>query len=103
MNRCWTVALAAVVAVLCTAAVAAPPSASARRIHESLLTLDTHLDTPMLFGVSGWDITKAHDVARDGSQIDLPRMKRGGLDGGFWATYIPQGPLTPEGRAAARD
>jgi membrane dipeptidase len=30
-------------------------------------------------------------------------MIEGGLDGGFWATYIPQGPLTPEGRAAARD
>ncbi len=67
------------------------------------MTLDTHLDTPSLFGVTGWDITQAHDVKRDGSQIDLPRMKQGGLDGGFWATYIPQGPLTPEGRAAARD
>jgi membrane dipeptidase len=28
-------------------------------------------------------------------------MLEGGLDGGFWATYIPQGPLTTEGRAAA--
>lgn len=78
-------------------------AAASRRLHESLLTLDTHLDTPALFGVAGWDITRPHDVARDGSQIDLPRMKQGGLDGGFWATYIPQGPLTPEGRAAARD
>jgi membrane dipeptidase len=78
-------------------------SLEARRIHESLLTLDTHLDTPMLFSVAGWDIAKAHEVWKDGSQVDLPRMKQGGLDGGFWATYIPQGPLTPEGRAAARD
>ena len=30
-------------------------------------------------------------------------MIEGGLDGGFWAIYIPQGPLTPEGRVAARE
>ncbi len=76
---------------------------SVRTLHESLLTLDTHLDTPSWFGVSGWNILDHHDVKIDGSQIDLPRMKAGGLDGGFWATYIPQGPLTADGRAAARD
>ncbi|MEO8306463.1 MAG: dipeptidase [Pseudomonadota bacterium] len=72
------------------------------RVHESLLTLDTHLDAPMLFSVQGWDITQRHSVQRDGSQVDLPRMIEGGLDGGFWAIYIPQGPLTTEGRASAR-
>jgi membrane dipeptidase len=82
---------------------AAETPAAARRIHESLLTLDTHLDTPAWFGVAGWDIEHEHRVERDGSQVDLPRMKAGGLDGGFWATYIPQGPLTDAGRAAARD
>jgi membrane dipeptidase len=76
---------------------------SARSIHESMLTLDTHLDVPMLFAVEGWRITDRHSVSGDGSQVDLPRMIEGGLDGGFWVTYIPQGPLTIEGRAAARD
>jgi membrane dipeptidase len=76
---------------------------SVRSVHESLLTLDTHLDVPMLFAVPGWNITDRHSVNGDGSQVDLPRMIEGGLDGGFWVTYIPQGPLTPEGRAAARD
>jgi membrane dipeptidase len=76
---------------------------SARTLHESLLTLDTHLDTPALLGVADWHIDDEHSVQRDGSQVDLPRMLKGGLDGGFWATYIPQGPLTPAGRAAARD
>src|SRR3954467_9924891 len=71
-------------------------------LHESLLTLDTHLDTPALFEIQGWDFTRRHRVEEDGSQIDLPRMIDGGLDGGFFATYIPQGPLTAEGRAAAR-
>lgn len=74
-----------------------------RVLHEKLLTLDAHLDTPMLLGVEGWDVTQRHSVATEGSQVDLPRMIEGGLDGGFWVTYIPQGPLTSEGRAAARD
>jgi membrane dipeptidase len=30
-------------------------------------------------------------------------MVEGGLDGGFFAVYTPQGPLTPEGMMAARD
>src|SRR3546814_20852034 len=30
-------------------------------------------------------------------------MKKGGLDGGFWAIYTPQGPLTEEGFRKARD
>jgi membrane dipeptidase len=92
--------------ILCLAiacATGAGCATSPGRVHESLLTLDTHLDAPMLFSLDGWDITQRHSVQRDGSQVDLPRMLEGGLDGGFWAIYIPQGPLTPEGRAAARD
>ncbi|HEV7632579.1 MAG TPA: dipeptidase [Steroidobacteraceae bacterium] len=77
--------------------------ARSRALHESLLTLDSHLDSPMLFGVPGWDILDRHSVANDGSQLDYPRMVDGGLDGGFFATYIPQGPLTDLGRANARD
>jgi membrane dipeptidase len=30
-------------------------------------------------------------------------MVEGGLDGGFWAIYTPQGPRTPAGERAARD
>src|SRR3546814_21087485 len=30
-------------------------------------------------------------------------MKKGGLDGGFWASYTPQVPLTEEGFRKARD
>ncbi len=77
--------------------------ARTRALHESLLTLDSHLDSPMLFGVPGWNILDRHDVADDGTQLDYPRMVEGGLDGGFFATYIPQGPLTDAGRANARD
>jgi membrane dipeptidase len=78
------------------------PSARARAIHEQLLTLDTHLDTPIHFG-PGWDIMQHHDLRDDFSQVDYPRMVTGGLDGGFWAVFTPQGPRTPEGDASARD
>ncbi|HEX5660367.1 MAG TPA: membrane dipeptidase, partial [Polyangiales bacterium] len=84
----------------CAAKESAPPNA--RKIHEKLLTLDTHLDTPAAFA-SGWDIMSQHRFAEDLSQVDFPRMKKGGLDGGFWAIYTPQGPRTPEGNANARD
>jgi membrane dipeptidase len=77
--------------------------ASARALHEELLTLDSHLDTPANFAILGWDVTARHDLDRDGSQVDLPRLLEGGLDGGFWAIFTPQGPVTPEGDRAARD
>jgi len=84
-------------------AVAAPMVlAGAMRIHRSLLTLDTHLDTPEFFHIPGWSIMDRHDATRDFSQVDVPRMKQGHLDGGFWAIYTPQGPLTPTATRAAR-
>ncbi len=91
----------AVVALL----MAAPGAlaAEANAIHQRLLTLDSHLDTPMSFGRPGWSMMENHTYADDLSQVDYPRMVRGGLDGGFFAIYTGQGPRTPEGYAAARD
>jgi membrane dipeptidase len=73
-----------------------------RLVHEQLLVLDTHLDTPALLHRPGWDIGDYHHYAWDVSQVDIPRMAQGGLDGGFFVIYTRQGPLTPEGYAAAR-
>jgi membrane dipeptidase len=36
------------------------------------------------------------------NQVDLPKMRAGGLDAGFFILYSAQGLLTPEGYAAAR-
>jgi membrane dipeptidase len=74
-----------------------------RLAHEQMLVLDTHLDTPELFEHPGWDFARWHDRAFDGSQVDIPRMEQGGLDGGFFVIYTPQGPLTPASYAAARN
>jgi membrane dipeptidase len=71
-------------------------------VHEALLTLDTHLDTPANLATSGWDIMQRHAYTQDLTQVDYPRLVSGGLDGGFWVIYTAQGPRTPEGHAAAR-
>jgi len=73
-----------------------------KAIHQKLVCLDTHLDTPANFARPGWDIMERH-TPEEFSQVDYPRMVEGGLDGGFFAIYTPQGPLTPDGMMAARD
>ncbi|MEJ7935759.1 dipeptidase [Sphingobium sp. AN558] len=73
------------------------------KLHQSLITLDTHLDTPASLDLPGWSIEDEHDATVDYTQVDLPRMKKGGLDGGFFAIYTTQGPLTREGYEKARD
>jgi membrane dipeptidase len=95
----------AVIALLpLSSALAQPPvSRAAARLHERIITLDSHLDTPASLDLPGWSIESEHDVHDDFTQVDLPRMKKGGLDGGFWAIYTPQGPLTVEGYRKARD
>jgi membrane dipeptidase len=69
--------------------------------HRRLLTLDTHLDSAVHFGRAGWSFGERHDPATDMAQLDLPRMADGNLDGGFFAIFTPQGPLTADGYAAA--
>ena len=71
--------------------------------HQALVILDTHLDTPALLVQPWFDITERHDYFTDYTQVDLPRMDEGGLDGGFWVLYTPQGPLTEDAYEATRD
>lgn len=72
-----------------------------RVFHQQLLVLDSHLDTPMLLERPGFDITKRHTTTRDFSQVDVPRMRQGGMDGGFWVIYTPQSALTRNAYAIA--
>ena len=82
---------------------AGPDAKRARAVHDAAIVLDTHFDTPANLGRPGWSIMDRHDVAVTGDQVDFPRMVDGGVDGGFFAIYIGQGPRTPEGDRAARD
>jgi membrane dipeptidase len=60
----------------------------AANIHASILTIDTHCDTPMEFSDGDFDLGKFHD---DGC-VDFPRMNAGGLHAEFFAVFIGQGP-----------
>ena len=71
--------------------------------HQAMVILDTHLDTPALLVQPWFDITERHDYFTDYTQVDLPRMDDGGLDGGFWVLYTPQGPLTENAYQVTRD
>ncbi len=65
-------------------------------IHTRVLTLDTHVDTP-ISKPNGYHITKLNDLDQSGVQVDFPRMKKGGLDGICYAVFLSQYDRTPEG------
>ena len=103
ISRSWPAVLASVIVIAGAPALAQPVSARDAALHARLLTLDTHLDTPANLERGGWDIMRAHPEEGPFSQVDVPRMRSGGLDGGFWVIFTPQGALTPAGYAASRD
>jgi membrane dipeptidase len=109
MNKRWigivlVVVLGSVVAA-CTGAKTAPTvEEKARELHKRILTVDTHCDTAFSLLRTDWKIGDRHDPSLRGSgKIDLPRMREGALDAEFFAAFVGQGPLTPEGYARAKD
>lgn len=73
----------------------------AREIHAKYLTIDTHLDVPIVLKRPDFNIAHEYSWQKNLSQVDFPRMTKGGIDGGFFVVYVGQGPLTPDGRAKA--
>ncbi len=71
----------------------------ADRIHASILTVDTHCDTPMEFSDPSFDLGKRHDEGC----VDFPRMIEGGLHAEFFAVFIGQGPRTDSAFSAVHD
>lgn len=70
-------------------------------LHSRMLVLDTHLDTPLHFARQGWSFADRHGPTEDMVQLDIPRMKDGNLDGGFFVIYTEQGALDAKGYADA--
>lgn len=69
---------------------------AAKKLHERILTLDSHCDTPMFFGQ---DINFA---TRDPKiKVDLHKMMEGRQDAVVMAAYIPQKERTDEALLAA--
>lgn len=75
----------------------------ATEIHEKVLTIDTHVDTPFMLSMEDWNIGETHDSRKGGNKVDLPRMKEGGLDAIFFAVFVGQGPRTVEGNQRAKE
>ena len=64
------------------------------KIHNSILTVDTHCDTPMAMLDDSFDIGIRNTPPQ--SRIDFPRMKEGGLDAIFFAAFTGQRERTTE-------
>ena len=77
-------------------------TAKAAKIHEKVLTIDTHADVPINMMKDSFDVAIEHSYEKDGSQIDFPRMKKGGMDGMFFAVYLGQGKRSVEANAEAK-
>jgi len=84
--------------VLAAFLAAAALAQDAAGVHVRALTIDTHVDTP--------DNYASHEYDPGGFttlQVDLPKMRAGGLDAAFFIVFTRQGDLTEEGYAAARE
>jgi len=96
-----TPALAAVLLALGASSLAAQDDAQlverARRIHQAVLTIDTHDDIPFNFAAEVDPCTGSR------MQVDLPKMRQGGLDVGFFIVYVGQSARTPENYARAQE
>ncbi len=85
------------------AAASDPLARQALKLQRSILTIDTHCDTPMQLVHSDYDVGKRHEPGlKSSGKQDLPRMKEGGLDASFFAVFIGQGKNTPEAYAKAK-
>ncbi len=74
----------------------------AMAIHNRVLTLDTHADTPLRMIQPGFDMAERHDPNETGSKVDYPRMKEGGLDGIFFAAFVAQDIRDDDGHSRAK-
>lgn len=73
---------------------AAPDAPVGDSVHERVLTLDTHIDIPLDY------MDAVNPKFETALQVDIPKLREGHLDSGFWIIYTPQGELTEAGYAA---
>lgn len=91
----------------------------AKEIHQKIITLDSHTDTPMYFKY-GIDIGKTNPILKINPKeleaesesevmvnyelkVDIPKMQRGMLDAVVMVAYLPQGARTAQASKRASD
>jgi len=75
----------------------------AEEIHNRVLTIDTHTDTPLRLLRRNFDLGIKHNPRETRSKIDIPRMIEGGLDAVFFAVFVGQGDRDSEGNEKAKE
>lgn len=90
-------AAALLIAAHCANAEPIEDGAAADAVHRRVLTLDTHVDIPFDFMTPNADPGKPSRL-----QVDLPKMREGGLNAAFFIVYVGQTPRTPENYESAR-
>jgi membrane dipeptidase len=99
-SRRWPVLLASALLFACSGTETPPTSpaseATVEAVHARILTLDTHVDIPFEFATDQFD-------PLDGDmQVNLQKMRDGGLDAAFFVVYVAQTPRSAENYAAAQ-
>lgn len=69
-----------------------------KRVHAEVITIDTHCD----INVSNFT-EEINYTQRLNTQVDIPKMKEGGLDVAWFIVYTGQGELNEEGYAKAKE
>ena len=64
----------------------------AMEIHQKVITIDTHID------INPLNFSDKRNYTQDlNTQVNLPKMRKGGLDVAWFIVYTGQGPLTKKG------
>lgn len=100
MHRFLLLAVLSLTACARTAVVSSAGDAElrdrARALHQRIITIDTHDDIPLNFATAEVDPLNAN------RQVNLEKMKAGGLDVGFFIVFVGQAPRTPENYERAK-
>ena len=81
MKRITAMAITASMLALTACSTALDPES----VHEKVITLDTHVDIPLVYMTAEMDPGTDTDA-----QVDLGKMEVGGLDAAFFIVYTPQ-------------
>jgi membrane dipeptidase len=100
MLRAKLVTLLLIAALISPLSIADGVADHAKQLHFSSIVLDTHADTTQLFFTKDYDFAKRNT---GGSQVDIPRMREGGLNAQFLSIFIDAAIMGPPAIQKALD